>query len=224
MSIKLNKIQLYALNEILGMTEVQKQTEIAGEIRNEVRKELGLSLPVEIDGSAENVTRRIAYYALRSLNMNGDKFSLRKDWLKFVAKRVREFIKENPNEIDETVVEALGSGNAKEFTEKYPNLKGYEKVYAAVQTWLNAKNGVKAPTELPLWTVRLFYVTVLIFMVILSILNGRFGKKKLIQPLRTIWCVATWGTVIYLFCKLILFPLFEWWDGAVLFLNHVIWG
>lgn len=55
-------------------------------------------------------------------------------------------------------------------------------------------------------------------------LNGRFGKRVLRQPYRRVWQIVMWSLFIYLFTIKIMFPIMEWWDGVVRFLNYVIWG
>ena len=55
-------------------------------------------------------------------------------------------------------------------------------------------------------------------------LNGRFSKRVLRQPYRRVWQVVMWSLFIYLFTTKIMFPIIEWWNGVVRFLNYVIWG
>ena len=55
-------------------------------------------------------------------------------------------------------------------------------------------------------------------------LNGRFGKRVLRQPYKKIWQVVMWTLFIYLFTIKIMFPILEWWQGIVDYMNYVIWG
>ena len=54
--------------------------------------------------------------------------------------------------------------------------------------------------------------------------NGKFGRKVLKQPYRKWWKIFWLILNVWLFIKVVLFPLFGWWDGVVHFLNEVIWG
>lgn len=63
-----------------------------------------------------------------------------------------------------------------------------------------------------------------IYKLILEFINGRFGKKVLKPQYRVWWRLFTYGTIIMLFIRFVMFPFFEWWDGVVRFLNYVIWG
>ena len=60
--------------------------------------------------------------------------------------------------------------------------------------------------------------------IILNFLNGRFGRRVLINPYRVYWAFTMWGIAILLFFRFIAIPFFQWWDGVVALLNHVIWG
>ena len=57
-----------------------------------------------------------------------------------------------------------------------------------------------------------------------SFCNGRFGRKVLRQPYRRIWASIWFVLFIWAFLSWVCVPFFEWWDGIVRFLNHVIWG
>lgn len=59
---------------------------------------------------------------------------------------------------------------------------------------------------------------------ILGAIDGRFGKKVLKDQYRNWWRLFTYGTIIMLFIRFVMFPFFEWWQGVVDFLNYVIWG
>lgn len=59
---------------------------------------------------------------------------------------------------------------------------------------------------------------------ILYAIDGRFGKKVLKDQYRSWWRLMTYGTLVILFIRFVLFPFFQWWDGVVSFLNYVIWG
>lgn len=55
-------------------------------------------------------------------------------------------------------------------------------------------------------------------------LNGRFGKRVLRQPYKKIWQVVMWTLFIYLFSTKVVFPILEWWQGVVNYMNYVVWG
>lgn len=55
-------------------------------------------------------------------------------------------------------------------------------------------------------------------------LNGRFGKRVLRQPYRRVWRVVMWSLFIYLFSTKVVFPILDWWQGIVDYMNYVIWG
>lgn len=55
-------------------------------------------------------------------------------------------------------------------------------------------------------------------------LNGRFGKRVLRQPYKKIWQVVMWNLFIYLFSTKVVFPILEWWQGVVNYMNYVVWG
>jgi hypothetical protein len=59
---------------------------------------------------------------------------------------------------------------------------------------------------------------------ILYVLDGRFGNKVLKEQYRGWWRLFTYGTLVILFIRFVMFPFFQWWDGVVSFLNYVIWG
>lgn len=59
---------------------------------------------------------------------------------------------------------------------------------------------------------------------ILYAIDGRFGKKVLKDQYRSWWRLMTYGTLVILFIRFVMFPFFQWWDGVVSFLNYVIWG
>lgn len=52
----------------------------------------------------------------------------------------------------------------------------------------------------------------------------KLDNNPLKRPLKIVWCVLWWFVALYAFFMLICVPFFRWWDGVVLFLNHVIWG
>ena len=59
---------------------------------------------------------------------------------------------------------------------------------------------------------------------VLYAIDGRFGKKVLKDQYRS-WCrLMTYGTLVILFIRFVMFPILEWWSGVVDFLNYVIWG
>ena len=59
---------------------------------------------------------------------------------------------------------------------------------------------------------------------ILHAIDGRFGKKVLKDQYRSWWRLMTYGTLVILFIRFVMFPILEWWSGVVDFLNYVIWG
>lgn len=59
---------------------------------------------------------------------------------------------------------------------------------------------------------------------ILYAIDGRFGKKVLKDQYRNWWRLMTYGTLVILFIRFVMFPILEWWSGVVDFLNYVIWG
>lgn len=59
---------------------------------------------------------------------------------------------------------------------------------------------------------------------ILYAIDGRFGKKVLKDQYRSWWRLMTYGTLVILFIRFVMFPISEWWSGVVDFLNYVIWG
>lgn len=59
---------------------------------------------------------------------------------------------------------------------------------------------------------------------ILHAIDGRFGKKVLKDQYRNWWRLMTYGTLVILFIRFVMFPILEWWQGVVDFLNYVIWG
>lgn len=59
---------------------------------------------------------------------------------------------------------------------------------------------------------------------ILLAIDGRFGKRVLKPSYRRVWQSLTYGAIIVAIFKFILFPILEWWQGIVDFLNYVIWG
>lgn len=63
-----------------------------------------------------------------------------------------------------------------------------------------------------------------IVITILWFIDGRFGNRVLKQQYRRWWRIMTYGTLIFLFFKFIMFPFMEWWSGVVALLNYIIWG
>ena len=61
-------------------------------------------------------------------------------------------------------------------------------------------------------------------MKVLYAIDGRFGKKVLKPQYRIWWRLFTYGTLFMLFVRFVLFPFFQWWNGIVSLLNHIIWG
>ena len=61
-------------------------------------------------------------------------------------------------------------------------------------------------------------------MKVLYAIDGRFGKKVLKPQYRVWWRLFTYGTLFMLFVRFVLFPFFQWWNGIVSLLNHIIWG
>lgn len=59
---------------------------------------------------------------------------------------------------------------------------------------------------------------------VLYAIDGRFGKKVLKDQYRSWWRLMTYGTLVILFIRFVMFPILEWWSGVVDFLNYVIWG
>lgn len=63
-----------------------------------------------------------------------------------------------------------------------------------------------------------------IYKLILGVIDGRFGKKVLKDQYRNWWRLMTYGILVILFVRFVMFPILEWWSGVVDFLNYVIWG
>lgn len=59
---------------------------------------------------------------------------------------------------------------------------------------------------------------------ILYAIDGRFGRRVLKEQYRGYWRLMTYGTLTILFIRFVMFPILEWWQGVVDFLNYVIWG
>lgn len=59
---------------------------------------------------------------------------------------------------------------------------------------------------------------------VLYAIDGRFGKKVLKDQYRSWWRLMTYGTLVILFIRFVMFPILNWWQGVVDFLNYVIWG
>lgn len=59
---------------------------------------------------------------------------------------------------------------------------------------------------------------------ILHAIDGRFGRRVLKEQYRGYWRLMTYGTLTILFIRFVMFPILEWWQGVVDFLNYVIWG
>lgn len=59
---------------------------------------------------------------------------------------------------------------------------------------------------------------------LLYAIDGRFGRKVLKKQYRGYWRLFTYGTLSILFIRFVMFPILEWWSGAVDFMNYVIWG
>lgn len=59
---------------------------------------------------------------------------------------------------------------------------------------------------------------------ILHAIDGRFGRRVLKEQYRGYWRLMTYGTLTILFIRFVIFPILEWWQGVVDFLNYVIWG
>lgn len=59
---------------------------------------------------------------------------------------------------------------------------------------------------------------------IINFFSGRFGKYRLVQPIRKYYQIF-WGLVAaYLIIRYVMFPMFEVWDVFIRFINHVIWS
>lgn len=59
---------------------------------------------------------------------------------------------------------------------------------------------------------------------VLHAIDGRFGRRVLNEQYRGYWRLMTYGTLTILFIRFVMFPILEWWQGVVDFLNYVIWG
>ena len=59
---------------------------------------------------------------------------------------------------------------------------------------------------------------------ILYALDGRFGNKVLKEQYRGYWRLMNYGTLAILFIRFVMFPILEWWQGVVDFINYIIWG
>lgn len=58
----------------------------------------------------------------------------------------------------------------------------------------------------------------------LQALDGKFGNKVLKPNYRFIWRLLTYGSLFLLIVRFIAFPILNWWEDVVRFLNYVIWG
>lgn len=59
---------------------------------------------------------------------------------------------------------------------------------------------------------------------VLYAIDGRFGNRVLKPKYRKWWRLFTYGTLVILFIRFVMFPILDWWSGVVDFLNYVIWG
>lgn len=59
---------------------------------------------------------------------------------------------------------------------------------------------------------------------IINFFSGRFGKYRLVQPIRKYYQIF-WGLVAaYLIIRYVMFPMFEVWDVFIRFINYAVWG
>ena len=59
---------------------------------------------------------------------------------------------------------------------------------------------------------------------VINFFSGRFGKYRLVQPIRKYYQIF-WGLIFaYLIMRYVMFPLFEAWDYLVRLINFVVWG
>lgn len=195
-----------------------------------VRKELGESLPISEDNSITNITKRLGYYVAQSFGMDGDQVHMGKDWIRFVGRRVVLFVDSYPNKVDENLVKEIAIGNAKDFIDAHrkdlteEGTKAYQELYAALQTWITAKNGEGVPSKKAGCIVNVLTLVVLALIVFVGFLNGRFGKRKLVKPLIYLWRVFWWGLFIWAVFEFVAVPFFAWWDRVVAGLNYLVWG
>ena len=59
---------------------------------------------------------------------------------------------------------------------------------------------------------------------ILYAIDGRFGRRVLKEQYRGHWRLMNYGTLAILFIRFVMFPILEWWQGVVDFINYIIWG
>lgn len=204
------KSELILIEMMSGIAE----GETAKNLNTKIRKRLGLSVSLQEDDSVENITRCIMREVMATKGRT--EVVLNKEWLKCLARQVKKFLQGNSFTADESLVKLLGSGNAKEFYAKYPTAKYYDELYALINTWLVSP---VPPTRIN----PLEYVWGVV-LTILQAIDGKFGKKVLKPKYRIFWRIVTYSGMIYLGCKFVLFPFFEWWDKVVKLMNYIIWG
>lgn len=59
---------------------------------------------------------------------------------------------------------------------------------------------------------------------VLYVIDGRVGNRVLKPKYRKWWRLFTYGTLVILFIRFVMFPILDWWSGVVDFLNYVIGG
>ena len=59
---------------------------------------------------------------------------------------------------------------------------------------------------------------------IMNFFTGRFGKYRLVQPIRKYYQIFWSLVAAYLIMKYVMFPLFEDWSYLIRLINRVVWG
>ena len=88
---------------------------------------------------------------------------------------------------------------------------------------MKTKNEIKQ--TLNEWFEKVMETAVELMIKWFHFMNGDFGRHgKFINEARGRWQMITWTIFSVLFFKCIMFPIFEWWDGVVQWINYVRWG
>lgn len=59
---------------------------------------------------------------------------------------------------------------------------------------------------------------------VMNFFSGRFGKYRLVQPIRKYYQIFLGLAAAYLIVRYMIFPLFDAWEVFIRFVNHVVWG
>lgn len=199
--------ELFAI-EILTRNE---QDPVSEGINLKTRKMLGMALPVSVDQTPENIAKRIVEY----MSENGN-CGISKEYLKVLARTLKNFLKENGLKADENLALTIANGKASEI---YPWVKGSEEVTKIFQEWNNGTTPErKNVQEVVKSTAEKVVIT------LARAIDGKFGKKVLKPRIRVYWRFMTYGLLVLAFVKFILIPFFGWWDNVVRLLNALAWG